>query len=932
MKNLDTSSRWKLPLLALACAAALALQGCGKPDPKDLVTSARQSLAKGDAATAIVELKSALQTKPDLADARFLLGQALLASGSAREAVIEIEKAIELKHPQGQALPLLAKAMLASGEFKKVTDRFAATSLEDRNAHAALKSAVARAYEAQGQPDRSEAATLAALELNSKYAAARLQLATLTARKGRFDESLRQLDALIADEPKDEEAWQLKGEVLWLGKQDFASGEAAIRKVLEINPKYMPGHKALIAMAAQRNDRTAFKARLADLRKQLPAHRVTRFFEAQDALADRNFKAARELTQELLKVAPDDTSVLQLAGAVELAAGAPNLAVTHLTKALQFEPGLTVARRLMGKVHMRAGQPAQALKVLQPLLERPSPAAEDLALAAQAHLANGQFSESEALFQQASKLNPDDSQIRASMWVARIAKGDVETGIAELDALAEKHPGTTADYALVSAYLAKNDSSKALVAAERLAKKQPKAALPHLLKGRIQLARKDFQAARASFELATTVEADFYPAIASLTALDTREGKEGDAIKRLERYLATAPRNYEALAALVELKQRTKAPPSAIKALLTEAVKSGSTEAAPHLMLVDWLIFERDLKGARLAAQEATTLVKDSPMLFDALGRVQLAAGDVTLAIGTFSTAVGLQPAAVLGHLRLAQAHSANKDPDAAERSLQRALAIDPKNIDAQRGLIQIALGRQRYADALGVARDMQKQRPKEAVGYVFEGEVHATQRKWARALEAHRAAFERQPSTATAIQVHALMLLNEQQAAADSFAKTWQKQFPNDLVFKSHLGTSALQAKDFALAESLNREVLSRNPDDVAALNNLAWAIVQQGKPGALEYAERANRLASDEPALMDTLAAALASAGQLPKAIEWQKRAIEKSGEPALAGYRLNLAKLHLQAGNRDAARAELDKLAYLGDKFARHAEVTELLRRLR
>lgn len=338
MKNLDTSSRWKLPLLALACAAALALQGCGKPDPKDLVTSARQSLAKGDAATAIVELKSALQTKPDLADARFLLGQALLASGSAREAVIEIEKAIELKHPQGQALPLLAKAMLASGEFKKVTDRFAATSLEDRNAHAALKSAVARAYEAQGQPDRSEAATLAALELNSKYAAARLQLATLTARKGRFDESLRQLDALIADEPKDEEAWQLKGEVLWLGKQDFASGEAAIRKVLEINPKYMPGHKALIAMAAQRNDRTAFKARLADLRKQLPAHRVTRFFEAQDALADRNFKAARELTQELLKVAPDDTSVLQLAGAVELAAGAPNLAVTHLTKALQFEP------------------------------------------------------------------------------------------------------------------------------------------------------------------------------------------------------------------------------------------------------------------------------------------------------------------------------------------------------------------------------------------------------------------------------------------------------------------------------------------------------------------------------------------------------------------------------------------------------------------
>ena len=46
-----------------------------------------------------------------------------------------------------------------------------------------------------------------------------------------------------------------------------------------------------------------------------------------------------------------------------------------------------------------------------------------------------------------------------------------------------------------------------------------------------------------------------------------------------------------------------------------------------------------------------------------------------------------------------------------------------------------------------------------------------------------------------------------------------------------------------------------------------------------------------------------------------------------PNAAGIRLNLARALIKAGQKDAARKELDTLAKLGDKFPGQAEVAKL-----
>ena len=105
-----------------------------------------------------------------------------------------------------------------------------------------------------------------------------------------------------------------------------------------------------------------------------------------------------------------------------------------------------------------------------------------------------------------------------------------------------------------------------------------------------------------------------------------------------------------------------------------------------------------------------------------------------------------------------------------------------------------------------------------------------------------------------------------------------------------------------------------------------MAWLLLRLNKPGALPLAEKANKLRPDTAAFMDTLAVALAGERQFDPAIEIEKKAMLLA--PNSPSLRLNLARIYVQAGNKPAARTELEVLAKLARKFPAHAEVTQLL----
>jgi Flp pilus assembly protein TadD len=68
---------------------------------------------------------------------------------------------------------------------------------------------------------------------------------------------------------------------------------------------------------------------------------------------------------------------------------------------------------------------------------------------------------------------------------------------------------------------------------------------------------------------------------------------------------------------------------------------------------------------------------------------------------------------------------------------------------------------------------------------------------------------------------------------------------------------------KDYAGAARQYRILLEAQPENPTVLNNMAWVAGQLKDPKAVEYAEKANKLAPDQPALLDTLAVLLVGQG---------------------------------------------------------------------
>lgn len=906
------------------------IAGCGNPTEADLLSTAKSALDKKDPAAAVVQLKSVLQRNPDSGEARFLLGRALFEGDDAVAAVIELERAHSLKVQQELVLPWLAKAMVVAGQAKKMIDLYGNVALASPKATAELKAAVAAGYVMLGQMDNCEAALKASLAADPRNVSARLQMARLTAGKSAIDDALAQVQALLQDEPQVREARLLQAQLLWISKRDFDGGKRAFEAALAIDPRYPAAYSGLATLLFEQHDLAAFRARVAEMRKALPDRLETRYFEAQVAMLDLDYRSARASIQQLLKAAPNNVRVLQLAAALELTEGTALSAEIYLKKLLEIAPESATARRMLAQVYLKASEPDKALAALRPLIEGNQAGASELALVAEAHLQSGDLARAEDYFKRAANLDPKALGVRTALALTQIAKGNAEAGFADLEVLsATDQSSTYVDLALVAARLRRDEIGPALKALDRLQEKMPGKALPHQLRGTLLVRRGDPVNARKSFDQALAIDPNNFAAISALVSLDTADKRPEDARKRFAALLEREPKNQRAMVAMALLMSATGGKPAEVAELLSKAVLTNPSDPAARIAQIDFLLARHDTKAASAAAQAGVADMPGDMSMLDALGRVQMASGDIRQAIASFGKVAVALPGSARAQIRLAEGFMAAKDFDSAVKPLKRALELSPDSLAARKALVVVAVSRKRFDEGLAIARQLQKDRPNDSIGWQLQSDIHAVQRDWTGAIATMRESVKRAPSTDAAIRLVELYMAAHRKAEADAFVAAWQKDHPQDARLPFHMGASLLLQREFAQSEIRFREVLVMRPDDAMALNNVAWLMVQQNKPGASALAERALRAAPDQANIMDTMALALAAEGETGKAIEWQRKAVSQA--PNEAAYRLGLARLLIKGGDKVQAREELEKLSKLGAAFAGQGEVTELLKRL-
>lgn len=911
-----------------ALVGALLAGGCGG-SPDDMLASARDYLSKNDTAAATIQLKNALAANPDLAEARYLLGKSLLDGGDPIAAEVELRKATALKFPADEVVPVLARALLAQGQGKKLIEELAASPLTAPASIADLKTSIGHSLAMQGKPDDARTAYAAAIAAQPDFAPALLGTARLKAQAQDLQGARAIIDGILAKSPQNADAWHFKADLL-RAAGDMAEARDAYAKVLEQRPKALTAHAALI-MSQLREQKADEAARQLDaMQKVAGKHPLTLYMQGLVAFARKDLPAVHAAMENLLKTQPDNPQGLQLAGLAAYESRSDIQAQEFLAKALQKAPGLDFGRRVLVMSLLRTGQPTKALSTLQPILQGSETGPGWFALAGEAYMQNGDAKTAETYFKRAARADPNNRKTQTALALARMRTGQAEQAFADLEQIAAADTGTSADMALIASSMQGKQFDKALKAIANFEKKQPDNPAVHHLRGGALLGKGDLAKARQSFEKALSVSPAYLPAATSLARLDLAAKQPEQAAKRFESVLDKDPKNVQAMLALAELRANMDGGSDKAADLIRKAIATAPADPAPRLAMIALRIGKKDHAAALTAAQDAMAAIPDRPEILDVAGRVFQMTGDTNQALATYGKLASLLPTAPHPYLRMAEIQVAAKNKEGARNSLAKGLALQPDSLPMQRALIMLDVDDKRIDDALAKARGIQKAHPGAVAGHVIEGDIHIIAKDWARAATAYRAALKIAPATDIAERLHATLLLGGKAADANGFADTWLKEHPKDNKFRLFLAETANKRKDYSAAATQYRALLAEQPNNPVLLNNLAWTLGQAKNPQAIGLAEQANKLAPNQPAIMDTLGTLLVEQGKdVERGLSLLAKALEQA--PQAGELRLNYAKALLKAGKSSAAKQELETLARLGDKFSAHAEVAALLKGL-
>ncbi|MDB5758088.1 MAG: hypothetical protein JWM30_1377 [Burkholderia sp.] len=925
-----STRKTKLAASAVMVTSVLLLTGslasCGHNDsPEQLVAEAAKYQQKGDQKAAIIQLKNALQKKPDDAEARFLLGSIYNDSGDTLSAEKEIRRAAELGMAKTRTAPQLARSLIAQGQFQKALDEInAAGPQQDANAEI-IRGDI---YSSLNKLAEAKAAYEQALKLKPDAPQALVGLAKIAYFNKDVDGATRMIDQAIAKNPQNTEALAAKAELLRAQNKNDEAG-AAYDMALKLKPDSVQYHlaKANLDISVRRFDEAGKEIDLA--RKLAPAAPTVAYAQALLDFSQEKHKQALESIQQVLKVAPDHMPSVLLAGAIQYALGANEQAEQYVKRYMEANPGNVYASKLLASIMLKNNDPQRALSILNPAIQQAQGTdSQLLSLAGESYMRSRDFPKASEYFEKASALSPQAPMIRTALGMSKLAQGENASGMAELEMASNMdtknaQPGML----LVMNHLRLKEYDKALAAVNKLEKEKPNDATVKTLKGNVYMSRNELPLARKSFEEAAKLQPTYFVPVANLAQVDMAEKKPDAARARIEAFLEKDKDNIEAITSLASLAQSQGKTPEAI-ALLERASNAKPADIPAALRLGSAYLRTNDKPKATALAQRLVISYPSSPEVLDFSAQTQLANGDKEGALDIYRKLAGIMPSSALAQYRLATVQMSMQNQGAAVDSLKKAIALKPDYLDAQVALAAVQVRSNKPDEAVAIARQIQKQLPKQPVGYSLEGDLMMLQQKSAEAVKPYDLAMTNNGGNAVLMKLHEALTKSGKTKEADARVAAWLKAHPDDNAVRLHFATLSMASDNKAAIEQF-QAILKQDPKNIGALNNLALALHKEKDPRAVEYAEKALAVAPTNPAVLDTLGFLLVENGDVKRGLPYLEKAAASA--PNAVTIRYNLALAQAKAGDKENARKSLEEVIAKGGNSPKVDEAKAMLKTL-
>ncbi len=916
-------NRWHLWLWVGAFALLLPAAACA-----DYLSDGKKALTKGDMRTAVVQLRNAVRTDPQNAEAHFLLARVQLELGDAIAAQKEAKSALDHGYDRQQALPLLISTYLAAGQYQQVLEDF---KVEKRDPAADSLILIARGYAYNGlqrldeaQKAFNDAEALAPNSLQPVIAGARLALSRgdmATARK-----KLERADQIAPDQL---DVQLLTSQLLRL-ENDAPGALALLSKVITKQPGALKARmdRASLYLAMNRDaDAKADNDAILALRP----NDVTAIFMSA-LLAAR----AKDFTTADAKLAQIDRFLGRLPRAYFLQAvvkenlGQLEQAEDAAMRYAAREPNDLDGAKMLARIQLLKRKPVPVITALNRTAAAGRADAEIYDLLGRAFSMNGQSSEAVEAFRRAQLLAPDNVGVNSRLATAHLRAGETDAAIIDLERTLRLAPTDKAiGEQLFAAALATGDVAKAEAALDRI-----KAALGDVptvgnLEAVLMMARLDFAGARAKLEDVIRRAPDFTLAKFNLARLSLMTGQNDEAERLLAEILSKDPASDPALSMYVGGLVGAGKIPQAIEAL-QKARTASPTNNRITAALADLYVRTGDAKSAKKLIGADTRLMLLPTELLAPLARAQLALGENKDARDTYTELLNRDPTDISVRRTLANLLLQLNSVESARNTLQDGLKIDPQAFPLMEDLVAVDFKVGGIEPALVTAAKFERLNSDLPMARALRGDVYMAAQDWNKAVAVYAAALRQvsNPPTALMIRLGSAQYQSGDADAADRTLRAWVNANPKDEAALQFLSEIDLHAHRYAEAAKDFETLLQLRPRDARFLNNLAWVYQQLGDKRARETAQQAYiQLPVAEVA--DTLGWILLANGDTPTALVLLRQAYGESGKDPRITYHYAVALQ--KSGQAAEAGKVLKPLIDSSVQFDERADATKLLGKL-
>ncbi len=925
-----THGLWKLLLLA---AVSLAIVACGETSLSDAehLQRAKQYQAAGEIKASLIELKSALQQNASNSEARLLLGELYILIGEGAAAEKELLRAQRLGVSGLFVQKLLGESLLLQHRFDEVLGMLEGLDWADQPELLVLRG---QALLGLGRQQEAENVFRQALAIKPDSISALVWLSRVLLATRDFEGANATLETVLTTDPDNVEAWVLKGRVA-SGQERSDDALADFRRAIGLMSPIIPrriemeARTELTKLLIGQHQFDEAKVQVDYLLKSLPRHPITNYTAALLAFEQGKFIAARDYLLTVLKTRPDHLQSLFLLGSTNYALGNLEQSEVQLVRVVAAAPALLPARMMLAAIRLQQAQSDQALDLLEPALAQAPNNVRLLAMAGQAALRSGELEKGRRLLQKAIARQPHEGSLRAQLAMLYLAEGNDAQAIKELEQVSEAGNASLREQSLlVLTYLRRKDFDNALSLAKRLATDSPQSAYVKNLLGAVYAAKGDARLARQAFAEALDIDASYTTATLNLVRLDIQAGRQSDARERLDGILVRDENNVSAMMALAQLADLENDRPQALQ-WLEKARSADATALAPRMVLAQIYARSGELVRAREVVGEALAIEPVNPRVLLAAGQVELAAKNYSAALQRFEQLAKSAPQAT-SYFWLGIAYFRAGEEGKARQSLDEALKRNPNHLGAADLLVLLDLRAGETVQALDRVEKIKRQHPKSSIGYEREGDIEANLKEYAKAARTYSKARMLGGGTRVLLKEVEALRRSQGNQAANKQLEEWLQQHEDDTRARYALALAYVAAGKRQAAISQYQHLLTIEPKNVSALNDIAWLLTQERQfSEAVGFAEKAYQLSPENGAVMDTLGWLKLQLGETKQALSLLTWAAEKLPKSLETQY--HLASALAKSGKTDEARQILKEILRMDKRFSEKAAAQGLLESL-